>query len=279
MKRKSHLHSWFRRDRRGWQWLLFLVVLLVVTRAALPFAVKAYVNRELDAAHDYTGKIGGVDIRLWRGGYRIHQVEILKRTCDVPSPLFSAKQMDFTIDWRELFHGAVVGEVFFLEPRVNFVSSTNAQQVQNGKDESWDKLLQSLFPFHLNRVGITNGEIHFQNPSSEPPVDIYLSRLSATATNLTNTRDLKGKLPAGLVASGSTMGGGRLDLEMKMNPLKATPTYEINCALTNANLTALNDFLRAYGKFDVERGTFSLYTSVAAEGGAYTVSVHTSDSS
>src|SRR6185503_15269096 len=31
----------------------------------------------------------------------------------------------------------------------------------------------------------------------------------------------------------------------------------------------MNDFLRAYGKFDVERGTFSLYTEVAAADGRY----------
>ena len=35
------------------------------------------------------------------------------------------------------------------------------------------------------------------------------------------------------------------------------------------NLTALNDFLRAYGKFDVASGTFALYASIAAENGNY----------
>ena len=54
-----------------------------------------------------------------------------------------------------------------------------------------------------------------------------------------------------------------------MNLLKPKPAFEMNCGLTNVDLTALNDFLRAYGKFDVERGTFALYTSVAADGGTY----------
>jgi len=39
--------------------------------------------------------------------------------------------------------------------------------------------------------------------------------------------------------------------------------------VTNVALPSLNDFLRAYVKFDVDRGNFSLYSSLAAQGGSY----------
>ena len=227
-------------------------------------SLKAYVNHQLRQSQDYAGKIGDVDIGLWRGGYKIHQIRIIKKTGDIQSPLFSATEVDLSVEWRELFHGAVVGEVTLRQPQVNFVMGPTPQQTQNGQDERWDKMLQGLFPFKLNRVEIINGEIHFQNPSSTPPVDIYLHEISATATNLTNARDLKQKLPSGLTARSSTLGGGQLNLQLQMNLLKPTPTYEMNCALTNVDLVALNNFLRAYGKFDVERGIFALFTSVAA---------------
>src|SRR5436190_9848321 len=35
------------------------------------------------------------------------------------------------------------------------------------------------------------------------------------------------------------------------------------------DLVALNDFLKAYGKFDVDRGLFALYTSIASKDGTY----------
>jgi hypothetical protein len=123
----------------------------------------------------------------------------------------------------------------------------------------------------LNRVEIIDGEIHFQDPVAKPPVDIYLSKISATATNLTNARDIHQKLPSGLQASGSTIGGGQLNLQLQMNLLEATPTYQIDCNLKDVELTSLNDFLRAYGKFDVAHGSFSLYTSVAASNNIYEV--------
>ena len=54
-----------------------------------------------------------------------------------------------------------------------------------------------------------------------------------------------------------------------MNPLDSAPTFELNAVLTNVDLTALNNFLRAYGKFDVERGRFQLFTTVASVHGNY----------
>ena len=269
MQRNVQSHSRWRRLRRVSPWILIVLCLLVVARLALPFAVKAYVNRQLNQARNYTGKIGDVNMKLWRGGYRIHQVQILKTTGGVSSPLFSAPEVDFSVEWRELFHGALVGEIVFLQPHINFVRGPTTEQTQNGRDERWDKMLESLFPFQFNRVKISGGEIHFQNEFSTPPVDIYLKQISATATNLTNSHELVQKLPSGLTARGSTIGGGELNLQLQMNLLKDLPAYEINCGLTNVDLVALNNYLRAYGKFDVERGTFALYTSVAASDGAY----------
>jgi hypothetical protein len=255
------------RRRRWLPWIIGVVLVLVALRIALPYAVRDYANRSLNRSRDYSGNIGDVNMRLWRGGYRIQEIRILRRSGTATTPLFSASQVDLSVDWRELLHGSVVGEVVMKSPHVNFISSTNG--ADNGKNEAWNQVLQSLFPFNLNRVEIDDGEIHFQNPNSTPPVDIYLSKLSATATNLTNARDLKEKLPSGLRASGSTIGGGLLTLQLQMNLLQSLPTYQLDCGLTNVDLVSLNEFLRAYGKFDVAHGRFAIYTSVASADGNY----------
>jgi len=268
MNSTTNGYSGWRKFSQRTRWTVGVIVLLLIgIRMALPYAVKAYVNHSLNRTHDYTGKIGDVRMRLWKGGYRIEDIQILRKSGSIPSPLFSASELDLSVEWRELFHGSVVGEVDIHSPRLNFAATTNAQD--NGKNESWDKILESLFPFSLNRLEITNGEIHLQDPGTKPPVDIYLSQLAVVATNLTNARNVPQKLPSGLQASGSTMGGGVLTLQLQMNLLKQTPTYEINCGLTNVDLVALNDFLRDYGKFDVASGKFALFTSVASDQGQY----------
>jgi hypothetical protein len=50
-------------------WILGVAILLVAIRIALPYVVRDYVNRSLNRAHDYSGRIGDVHMRLWRGGY------------------------------------------------------------------------------------------------------------------------------------------------------------------------------------------------------------------
>jgi hypothetical protein len=89
------------------------------------------------------------------------------------------------------------------------------------------------------------------------------------ATNLTNARNFQTELSAGIRAVATTVGGGGLKLNVQLNPLADQPTYQMTCQLTNVDLPALNNFLRAYGKFDVERGQFALFASVAAKDGSY----------
>jgi hypothetical protein len=52
---------------------------------------------------------------------------------------------------------------------------------------------------------------------------------------------------------------------MKLDPLNQAPTYDMNATLSAISLTHLNDFVRAYGNFDIEKGTLGLYTEVAAK--------------
>jgi hypothetical protein len=85
--------------------MLAAVLLLIAARIALPFVVKSYVNHKLNAAPGYAGKIGDVDMKLWRGGYRIHEVEILRKTGATRSPLFSALEVDLAVEWRHSRRG------------------------------------------------------------------------------------------------------------------------------------------------------------------------------
>jgi hypothetical protein len=249
--------------------LISIALLLVAMRLALPFVLKAYVNKQLDKIPEYAGELQEVDVHLWRGAYKIRNLKVVKTTGPIPVPFFSTPAMDLSIQWKELFHGAIVGEVLLEKPQLNFVAAPSPEQSQTGMDKSWGKTLEKLFPFKINRFEIKDGQIHFRDFFKSQPVDLFVTNLFAVATNLTNARDLKEKLPSGLKATGGTLGRGNFDIDLKLNVLAPAPTFELNAAVTNVDLVALNDFLKGYGKFDVERGIFSLYTSVASVNGNY----------
>jgi len=250
-------------------WIFGVIVLLVCLRLALPVALRAYVNHQLNASQDYSGKAGGIRVHLLRGTYQIRDVHIFKRNGDIPAPFFSAQKIDFSLQWSELIHGSLVSRIVMQSPRLNFVAGSTKNRTQTGEENNWRRTLESLAPFKINRLTITNGQIHFQNLYSKPPFNIYAGELSGSATNFTNVRRLPQKLPAGVSIQGKTLGGGGLKFEIHLNPLAATPTFELEGELTNVDLTALNNFLRAYGKFDVEHGQFALFTSFAAADGKY----------
>jgi hypothetical protein len=269
-KLERKVESRWRRLARWAQWtIISLVVLLIAVRLSLPWMIRSYVNDKLNHIPDYSGRIGAVHLHLWRGAYEINDVKILKSDGNVPAPFFSSPSIDLAVDSRELLHGAVVATVVMTDPELNFVQGPTEDTSQSGFQKPWGKTLASLFPFDINRFEIRHGNIHFRDVFKKEPVDIYMTNLSAVATNLTNDRTVRNPLPAGLNASAQTIGGGDFKLNLRMNPLDSAPTFELNAILTNVDLVALNSFLRGYGKFDVERGRFQLFTSVASVHGNY----------
>jgi hypothetical protein len=210
-----------------------------------------------------------VTVHLWCGAYQIHDLNIFKRSGKIPVPFFAVRKMDLSLQWSELFHGSLVSRIAMQESKLNFVSGPSKEQTQTGNGNNWGQALESLVPFKINSLDITNGQIHFQNLYSKPPIDIYITEIEGTATNFSNSRKVAQKLPAGASVRGKTLGGGGLDFQIHVDPVAPSPTFELTCQLTNVDLVALNDFLRAYGKFDVARGQFALFTSFAAKDGKY----------
>src|SRR5438552_8009451 len=116
-----------------------LLILLVAARMALPGYLRGYVNRTIDQNPLYEGEIGQLEIHLYRGAYTINDVRLLKRTGNVPVPLFAAKKVDLAIEWEALRHGKLVGRVKFEQPQLNFVDSggTDDSQSQTGAGGPW----------------------------------------------------------------------------------------------------------------------------------------------
>ena len=115
-----------------------IIVILVAARLALPHFVLRYVNDKLDELPNYGGSVADVDIHLIRGAYTIKDVNIVKESENAPpEPFVAAKTIDFSVDWSELFHGAVVGEIAFREASLNFIKAKTEEESQTSIDKSW----------------------------------------------------------------------------------------------------------------------------------------------
>lgn len=264
--------SWkgfFKYSRRTLYVIVGIIIVLIGIRLALPSIVKHYVNKQLQKSKDYSGRVGDIDISLWRDAYEIKNISISKRNGQVKEPFFSAPFIDLSIQWSALFHHHINAKIYIQQPKLNFVKGPTPEKSQAGENTSWNQMLENLTPFQLNRLDIHDGEIHYKDDYSDPKVDIYFNQLGVSATNLSNARNQKLHLPAGIVADAKTIGNGTMNFNLQFNPVAPSPEYQLQADLTNVNLVALNDFLRAYGKFDVAHGNFAMFTSIAATNKAY----------
>jgi hypothetical protein len=247
--------------------LLVLFLLLVAARLAMPSALRWYVNRTIDQSPLYDGKIGEIDVHLYRGAYSINDIRLIKTSGNVPVPLFSAKRLDLAIEWGALLNGKVVGRVLMDQPELNFVDAGDESSSQSGVGGPWLKILDDLFPFDLNKAVIRDGSIHFRAYEKKPPVDVYMSNLQATVDNLKNIRDETTPMMASVKAEALAMDHAKFQYEMKFDPFSYRPTFEMAVRLLGLEVTKLNDFARAYGGIDFEKGSFDLVVEVEAKEG------------
>jgi uncharacterized protein involved in outer membrane biogenesis len=250
--------------------VVILVVAAIVVRAMLPIWVRDYVNRKLSEIEGYTGHVADVDIHLWRGAYAIHGVEIKKTGGSVPVPFFAAPAVDFSVEWKALFHGALVAEVHFERPQINLVNAKSKASTQAPVDEPWTQKIRELVPLKINRFTVAGGEIHYRDFSRTPKVDVEVDQIRMVATNLTNSLKLSETLNAEVEIAGRPLRSGSLKANIDMDPYAAKPTFALELEASGIPLVKLNDFAKAYGGITFEEGTLRIATSMNTKQGNFT---------
>ena len=259
MKRRYHWPLWG---------LLGIALLLLALHLTLPVLVRNYLNDKLADMGDYRGQITDVDLALWRGAYKINGLNIVKTSGKVPVPFLEAPLIDLSVSWHALWHDqAVVAEVIFLKPQLNFVDGTSKQTSQTGQGTDWRQQLEKLLPITLNELRIEDGVLTFRNFTSKPPVNLKATQLDASIRNLTNVEDRKGRRDATFDGKARLLGDASVESSATFDPFSDFQDFKFRLRATDIELRRLNDFASAYGKFDFNAGHGDLVIEAEAEKG------------
>lgn len=259
--------------RRGRAWryvagpVLILVVLVVCARLALPGYLEAYANRTLDQSPDYDGRVGTVDVDLWRGMYAVHDVSVVKTTNAVPVPFFECPLVEFSLDWNALYRGAMRTKILIEKPKLNFVQGPTEEESQTGGDQPWLDILNQLAPFRVDKAEVRDGRVHFRAFHTRPPVNVFLTDVQAQVTNLSNIEGDIDPLIAHVRARGTAMDSGRFRFEMSLDPKSHRPSFDMAVQLLDMDVTRLNSLALAYGDFDFTSGSFDFVLEVTTKDG------------
>ncbi|SDS35039.1 protein of unknown function [Maribacter dokdonensis] len=244
-----------------------LIVLLIAIRLSLPYIVKNYVNNVLADIPGYYGQVEDIDLSIIRGAYTIHGMYLNTVNGNTEVPFLDFKETDISIEWNALFHGRIVSEIEMREPTVIYIFEDQQDSTTQADAKDWTKALTDLVPIDINRFTVKNGKLAFLQLQADPNIDLHLSHVELSATNLRNVVEKSRTLPSNIKATATSIGNGNVVLEGNMNLVKEIPDMDITFSLENANATALNDFTNHYAGIDFDEGSFDLFGELAIADG------------
>jgi len=116
----------------------------------------------------------------------------------------------------------------------------------------------------IDRVDIERSRLIYTDQTKNPPFKLFMTSLSLVATKLSNHFE---EGPAVVNLHGKFMGSGESTITGTFRPEKQGPDFNLDVAIRNTDLPSLNDVLRAYGRFDVAAGQFSLFSQLGVKRG------------
>lgn len=248
-----------------------IVSLLIIFRLLLPIIVKNYVNKALNDIPGYNGYVADIDISLLRGAYIIDTLKLNRVDATTEVPFINLPKTDISIEWKSLFKGKVVSEIYLNSPEFIYVFE-DQQQIDsvNADFDDWTDALTDIVPIDINNLEIINGKAAFLQLNADPNIDLYFDKIDLHATNLRNVVQKELNLPSEISATATSIGKGKVKLNGRMDLVKQIPDMDVSFSLEDANATALNDFTKHYAEIDFDSGSFNLYSEVAIANGFLT---------
>ncbi len=263
-----------------------VLILLVGFRLYLPTLAKNFAEAQLNRDPLYRGQIEEVKLHLWRGAYSAIGLKIERVRGQKQYPFISAREIQVGLNWKELFHKAILAKVEIDDGAINIVAEpknprapateksdgkpdkkivigANTKEKQKEEVHSWRDVLKKLIPLDISKLTVRDSSFHYRDITSSPKVNVYLDHVSIDGNNFTNSHKLSKDLFGTATLKARAMKSGDLDVLLLINPLVSPPEFKTTVKLQSLDLRDLNDFFTAYGSFDVKKGKFNLYSEVA----------------
>jgi hypothetical protein len=124
---------------------------------------------------------------------------------------------------------------------------------------------QPVAEVRADRIVIDKSRLGYRDETTNPPYRVYVADTHAEVHDFTNVEHRDGEKPGRAAAQGTFMESGPTRVDATFEPRKNHTDFAVKLAVDDTDATRLNDLWRAYGGFDVERGTFAVYSEVSVK--------------
>ncbi|MFL6194727.1 MAG: DUF748 domain-containing protein [Thermoanaerobaculia bacterium] len=123
---------------------------------------------------------------------------------------------------------------------------------------------EPTMPVRVVRLRLADSRLGLTSQAKDRRFRAYLSGADLDVTNLSSGFR---EGPAKARLTGRFNGTGSVSGSATFRDNRNGPDFSLQVAVEKASLPSINDLLRAYGKFDVVQGTFSVYSEVKVHNG------------
>lgn len=240
-----------------------VALILIAARIYLPFFLENQINKSISEMEDLSGGVGNVSLGIIRGNARLSDLVIYNEEYPDPStPFVSVASTEIFVNWGALFSRKLVATVNIDSVVVNYVIYEEVEP----EEVDLVAMLREIMDFQID-LNITNSAVNFVDITTDPQIDVSFGDIFVAARYLTNEIHTNDTLPATINMSAVVMGTGSVSAGLGINYMKEIPDFELELELENVDLTDFNELARSYGGFEIESGSFHLYTEAAANEG------------
>ncbi len=117
----------------------------------------------------------------------------------------------------------------------------------------------------IKRFTVRDSTFAYDDKEKNPNFKLDLTDARLVLTNYSNHEVQR---PAHITLDGKFMGSGATTLDGTFLAEEQGPHFDMNLAIKNTDMTAMNNLLLAYGRFDVKHGDFSVYSQLGVNNGS-----------
>jgi hypothetical protein len=176
---------------------------------------------------------------------------------------------DGLIEYSPMITRVLVDNVGISDVGVSYLHLPNTQQKEAERVKETGEQIEKqnnrpAVDIKVRELAVTKSVFTYTDQTTSPNYRIFINDTDLRVTNLSNHQE-QGR--ADLTLHGEFMGSGDTRVSGDFLASQHGPDFNLKVQIQNTDLPSMNDIFRAYGRFDVAAGKFSLYSEVAVKDG------------
>ena len=236
-----------------------VLLLLAVATVFIDEPLRSYIEQKMNRSlKGYTVRIGSLDFHPIGFSIELEDVQLV-RTDRPDPPVATIARWTASLHWRALLSGRVVNDQYIERPRFHLTRTLAKEEAADDmpvKDRGWQDAVESVYPFKINQVEITDAELTYVD-EAKPERPLRARQVHLYASNIRNVQSTDKDYPSEFWLEGTLFESGTIHLKGRADFL-AEPHVAVKADLA-MNGVPLESLIPVTARYNVQlsRGVIS----------------------